>query len=332
MSTSVTLPIFGTTVTTWDPSDTSCVQSQVASKFDPAWCDSALNLPNSSSIGTSPTFTAAPTFWFHYELQTTSFNGPSNDLVWQMLNGATVVADCHVSGTAVAYAYTFRTLQSGTLTAVGTSVVVSASALNRFDVGLVGNTGSGSLTVASFGTQVFSVTGLNHSGFTGVTQMKISAGNAPFENSWWSQTILDTTSTIGRNVKTVRQDTLSATNTSWVATLAEISKPVNSDSTFCSSPTAAQNFSAYQSTLNLAGFTILAIGAGLRIKREDSSGPQNAKLLIRSNGTNYNSGTISTVGLGYQAAFNSWTSDPNTSSSWTAAHADTAETGGTSVT
>ena len=71
---------------------------------------------------------------------------------------------------------------------------------------------------------------------------------------------------------------------------------------------------------------MLGVGVGVRALC-GSTGPQNLQLALRTGGANYLSGTDFALSTGFQASAYTWTTDPATSASWTAANAQAVEGG-----
>jgi hypothetical protein len=318
MSTATTLPFMGGEMGSFDPLDNGANESTASvgglPSYDSAFSRCSIQVVQYSLGITSPTWTAASTFWFNAclfdpgELGTTTLT---------FLNGATVVAK--LVNSFQTPTYTLSTLQSGVLTSVGT-IHMPASIRNLLVIGLVSNTASGSVQVYLAGTLVLSVTGLNHSGFTGVTQVNPIGGA-----TYWSEIICDTIPHVGGRLKTFPIDTVSATNTGFTGAVTDVNEVVYSDATFVYATANAQISTYYANGFSLGTYTIRAVAVGCRALR-GATGPQNLENAIRVGGANY-VGSSTALGIGYQAVTHSWTTNPNTSAAWTASGAQATEGG-----
>lgn len=328
------LPFFGGTLSGFDPADSNCIESTAAGAYDPNYATCALSL-NVGSSGTSPTWPAAATFWMRF-----SFNvgiPVSGFPIWsavQFLHTGTVVMQLNLAWSGLTFGWAIQpyTLQSGTLTQVGSNFYWYP-ALNFFDINVVGGSASGGLTLYSAGTRtVASGSGLNHSGWSGVDQIKL-IGPPSFDGGpdYFSEVICDSTSTIGRRLRYDRLNTNSAVNTGWTGGVTNINEIPTTDNSPLTAGSASLVSTFFENGLNLGTATVLARGVSARMRTESGAGPQNIQLAIRSGATNYFSSSI-LANADFQASFNSWTTDPNTSVFWTDSAAASAESGVNSVT
>lgn len=321
------LPFMGGTLSSFDPSDTGVVESTSGGTYDPAWATCSLSV-NYASIATSPKWPAAATFWARFFTQGgVSVSGVVTFTMVEFFHTGTVVARLVATeiNISAGFSWNLYTLQGASMTLVGS--FIRPWALNPFDINVVGNTASGSAALYSNNTLVFSASGLNHSAWAGVDQVKFygpTAVNSP-PISYFSEIICDTTSTVGRRLRYDRLNTNSATNTGWTGGVSNINEIPTNDATFISSGTATQISTFYENGLNLGSFNILARGVAARMWVE-GAGPPKIQLAIRNGGNNYTSTAIAAA-TGAQAAFNSWTTDPSTGLAWTDSGAQSAESG-----
>lgn len=332
MSTTIaSLPWFGGELSSVDPSDSTVGEVTSAGTYittangpnGQSWARCAVAVVGgSSAYFTTPNFpTGASTFWDHWAGipgqpgQGTHYNG---QIITQYFNGATevarITADRVVSSTNTYY---FYTLQNGVMTLCGS--FTCPEAVQIFDIQFVSNSTSGQLVAYLNGSQRFATAAnLNHSAWNGITQIKrlgVTFSPGVNNNTYWSEMICDTTSTIGRRLYTVRIDTISGTNAGFTSgAVTDINETVLNDTTYIASGTAAQIDTFYMNGNNLGSFSILAKGVAARCLTQVGA-PQNLQLAVRSGSTNYFSSTIA-VGPGFQSFFNSWTTDPNTSAAW----------------
>ena len=261
--------------------------------------------------------------------------GTSNAVI--LYNGSTAVSQLAVtmSGQGGTGTVQLQTLQGGTMTNVGSAASISPN-LQTVDVQVTaGASGTASLYIG--GTLVASGSSLNHTGFTGVTQIGLYGLNQSSAQAYafYSQVICDTTSTVGRFLITDNFDTESAVNTGWTGSggatkLADINDVPNNDATFIYAASASLTDTFYQSTLSLGTYTILGRAVSARA-RVQGAGPANIKLTTRVSGTNYVTANIA-LGAGYTATAYTWAVNPATSGAWSPSAAAGVELGVQSAT
>lgn len=315
MSTVTTLPFVGGEMGSFDPQDNGAVEDTTAGHFRSAFARCGIKVSQASSGFKSPTWTAAATFWTHCTLYPSNSSANTDTLLF--LNAGTTVAKMQQShgGTDVSTAALY-TLQSGVMTLVGT-FNVPESITNQLDFQIVGNTASGSAAVYVAGTQILSVGSLNHSGFTGVTQIQCLgvAGS-----NWWSELICDTVPHVGGALYTFPLNTNGPTQ-NWTGGVGNIDEIVYDDTTFIFSSTNAAISVFTASAASLSGFFIRGVGVGVRMLAGASSALTHAKPVIRSGATNFPIGSSVVINTGYQAVAAFSATDPHTSVTWTATNA-----------
>lgn len=327
------LPFFGGTLSGFDPSDSGITEVTSAGTYDTNYATCSLQVgPNST--GTSPTWPVASTFWCRllFKLGTPISGFPVFNGI-TLLHTGTIVAQLKFSWAGGHWAVELDTLQSGSLSIVG-SQFGWFPGLNFFDINVVGNSASGSAALYSNSTLTSSnATGLNHAGFAGVDQIQLQGGSNNLSPTamYFSEVIADTTSTVGRRLRTDRLNTNSATNTGWTGSVTNINEIPTTDNSPLTAAASNLTSTFFENGLALGNITPLARGVSARMKREDASGPQHIAMVIRAGATNFPSTNIP-ASLGYSAAFNSWTTNPHTSANWTATNASAAENGVKSLT
>jgi len=326
------LPFFGGELSTFVASDSNTTETTNATYFNSTYSRCAVACLGSATFARSPSWPSAADFWMHDVLYSGNYNGGGSP-IFIFYNGATVVAQIVMSGSNPSC--TAYTLQSGSLTSVGT-FHIELQLLNTLDIHIVAG-GSGSFTVYVAGAQLFTSTGLNHSGWSGITSLAFSGWNGQYGNAVdtnHSQVICDTTSTVGRILITDVFDTESSTNDAWTGVgtskLTSVTQIPYNDADYMYAATTGLADTFYQSTLNLGTYNVLARGVGARARLQ-GAGPANIELCLRSAGTNYVSSPIALT-TGYDSYFNSWTTDPATSSTWTPSAAAAIELGVKSLT
>lgn len=290
--------------------------------WDPAYARCSIQVGAASNGARSPTWASAAAFYWIGTAFTTG--GVLSTLpALQLLSGATVVCDIIQ---APDNTVTVRTLQGGVLTAAGTLNVLNGIR-NRIGLALIGNSAAGSVTGYLADTQVFTATGLNHAGWTGVTQIVLRGGSGNF---YWSEVASDIVPHIGDRVWTYPIDSNSGVNTGWTGSVSDVDEIVTDDSTFIGAPTAALVSTFYANGFNMGTKNVVSVMTGSRAKKS-LTGPSALKNTIRVDGANASGPTIA-LDVGYQACCTSWNTNPVLSGAWVAADAQTIEAGDTSVT
>lgn len=331
MSTVTVLPFGGGEMGSFDPSTNAVVES-VGASHNATYARCAIDIPSGNWM-TSPTWTAASTFWFHADLAVgLPFDPATDGYVLQFLNGANEVMRMTATG-ETSMTWKFYTRQSAVMTLAGSFTVPTFGVgYNTYDFGIVAG-GAGTFSAYSAGTQMFSVIGLDHSSWSGVTQVKLfSCGDAfgASTDAAWSQVICDSTPHIGDRLWTYPIDTNSAVNTGWTGDVSDIDEIVYNDANFIGAPSAALVRTFFANGFNLGAKNIVAVLTGSRAKKA-ATGPSALKNTIRVNGANASGPTIN-LDVGFQACCNSWTTNPTLGGAWVAANAQTVEAGDTSVT
>ena len=333
------LPFFGGEMSSFDTTSALVGETTAGGTFNSSFSRCSILLQDQVSTMTTPSWPSASAFWLHF-LGTGSYGnafGTANTIA-TFYSGATIVAKLIFTLSGLTnVTVTAQTLQGGSLTTVsGSGSVTYNGTLSTIDVNLVAGA-SGSIAVYGQGTLMFSASSLNHAGFSGVTSVTFAGltdgGFVRF--NYMSQIICDTTSTVGRYLLTDNFDTESGVNTGWTGAggaskLADINEIVTTDTTYIYAGSTGLTDTFYQSGLSYGTYTVLARGVSARA-RVQGAGPANIKLAVRVSGANYVSAAIG-VNAGYQACFNSWATNPATSSAWNASAAASAEVGVQSLT
>lgn len=325
-STITDLPFFGGELSTFDPLDASTLETTTAGSFDATKARCSIKVLLSSSGFTSPKWANASPYWNNFEIFFSGATTPDLQSIFYFYdNAGTLIADIQEQSVGVGPTLTMRTLQGGVMTAVGSSVAFGAGTLQRVSVKLVAGAG-GSVEFYLSGTLRWTATGLNHSGWAGVGQIKGTGSFAGGQDIFYSQLIGKATSTVGNFVITDDLDTESgAPNNAWTGDVGDINEIVLNDATFIFTDTADDISTFYDSTLDLGTYNVLARGVASRTRVQDA-GPTGCQLVLESGGTNYFS-TTKTLATGFEALFNSWTLNPNGNVVWTVATAENTKGG-----
>jgi len=336
--TTVSLPFFGGELTSFLALNNMVSENTSTIYYNATYSRCALTTTGYYALASSPSWSAASTFWMHCVVSMT-YGYPSNPSgnVILFYNGATVVAQVVAVSGQTTYTLQLQTLQAGVMTNVGSAQTFNTASgsayLYTLDFQLVAGA-SGSAQFYVNGSSVASGSSLNHSAWSGVTQIVLGSTQDTFINSaatfGWSQIICDTTSTLGRYLITDQFDTESATNTGWsgyggASKLADINEVPLDDTTYIQAGTTGLIDTFYQSTLSLGSYYILGRGVAVRARQQDS-GPANIKLAIRGASANYTSSQFALT-AGFQPVTYMWTTNPATSGSWTPTTASAIELG-----
>lgn len=151
----------------------------------------------------------------------------------------------------------------------------------------------------------------------GVAKVRLHAG---LFDRHWSQIIVADEPTIGMRLFTMYPSGAGATS-QFTGSYAAVDEIAYSDSDYVFSDTNG-DVSTFAGTLvgALIGYTIRSVGASARAKC-GAGGPQNLRLVLRSGGVNYPSGSDIPLDVGYTANQVVWETDPNTTLDWTATDA-----------
>lgn len=331
MSATVTLPFVGGEMSSFDPADSNTVEVTTAGTYDPSFARCSIRVLGSVSYANSPLWAAAGTFWDHAVFSLNLQGGSSQQTIKAFMRSGVNVLEVRtaINGTFTELLSVY-TLQSGVMTLAG-SFSIDINTLYAMDIKLVAG-GSGSVTVYMSGTQRFTATGLNHSGFTGVDQIQIRGQNVSGTGSYccWSELICDTVPHIGDRLRTYPIDTASAVNTGFTGSVSNIDEIVYNDATFVFATANGQISTYYASGFSLGTYNIASVGVAARAQC-GLTGPQNMQIAIRVGATNFMSSTIA-LAVGYQACTNVWTTNPHAGAVWVASTAQAIEGGMEAIT
>lgn len=312
MAVTVALPYGGESHSSHDFSSNSVSDPAMSGVAGAATC---IQVPP-VSYAITPHWNAAPTFWCHYYVGQNGlpFNPAGNDYHLDFLDSfGTVVLRVLISG-ETNMQFDFYTLQGGGLTYVDTVTLAMAySPFQNFDIGLVAGSG-GSLTLAVAGLLRWRHTGLNHSAFSGVSQVKHRAFGDNYGTSTgagWCQMFYAATPTIGVTLNHFLQDTNSAVNVGWTGNVGNVNTVPSSDANPLISGTAGQISTFYKAGQSVgSGQSILGVLGTARMLVA-GSGPPNIEIAQRVGGANYVSPTFP-GDITYQACGYFWANNPHT--------------------
>ena len=195
--------------------------------------------------------------------------------------------------------------------------------LTKFDLHVIyGGAGVGQIRVFFDGALVYGYSGdlTTNSAITGFSGFKFGGStntSGASDGTYWSEIIVSDTDTRSLNLVTLAPSANGNAFTFDSGSAASINETTLDDSTLIASATAGQ---LAQFTVNTAGITntpaVKAVVVTARAAK-GGSGPQNAKMVVRSGGVDSSSATLALpAALGHtQAVF---ATNPNTGASWTA--------------
>lgn len=320
MSTLVQLPFAGGELSSFD-AESNRFREEVAPpnaalRFDGTRARCCLSVGGNTG-GSTPRWAEAANFWFHandflcggnltagvYHL---NFYDEDDIEVFRI-----ALSNGPSAGISTCY-FNFYTLQAGVMTYLRT-YLCPAQTYQTIDINLVAGA-DGVLGFYNAGVEQFRVTGLSHSGFGGVSRVRLGGGyivDAGIGNSGasWSEVICDDRSHIGDRLRTLPIDTNSAANTGFTGTVTDINEVVTTDVGFINSVANGDISTFYANGYSFAANYTTAFIVAARAKAGESGGPQNLQLASRVSGANYVSETIA-LGIGYQAATHGWRTNP----------------------
>lgn len=317
----------------------SPVSVTTGGRFDAAWSDSAITLPDPFAIQV-PLFTAAAnilsattvvvgeTLFFHCEM----FNGQNSQGIdigviefrdsagfpWLSLRS-------FGSSDSYRIAWNSGTGASPVWTSLGANITITFGVISTIDFSVT----LGSPHTANFyvNTSLFRTGTFTQALFTNVAGVRLAGtkSSASNNNHFYSQILCARDlSTIGAKVRTSRASGAGNSN-DWSGTFANINEPINSDATVQSAVSAGLKSTHAMSDITVtAGFEIRSIFHWLRAKN-DGSAPNNIKSVLRHGGADYATGNLSGLTVGYSPIGARYDTDPLlsnwTQSSWNAIEA-----------
>lgn len=121
--------------------------------------------------------------------------------------------------------------------------------------------------------------------------------------------------TIGSKVRYSRP-TANGTNTAWSGVFTDVNEAIGNDVTLNSSASAGQRETHAMGDVTVpAGYLLPTVFHWMRAKN-DGAAPANIKSVLRSGGTDYSTGNLSGVGLGFAAVGARYDTDPATAAAW----------------
>jgi hypothetical protein len=308
----------GASMSRFSPLDSNAFESTDASGFQSDIGAFAIKIASAHSGVESEHWAEAADLWIHachYNDNTDGFFSTADCIEIVSEAGVTLARCRPVYTSSGVFNYKWWTLQGGVETVVGTATGTTG-AVRTLDVNLVGNTASGSLAFYINGTQLLSVSGLNHSGFTGGAYVRLGgSASSGSPRAYWSEVAAASHSLIGKRFETRRPTGNSAANLGYGAgDYSTVDDITYSDVDGITSASANEVRTFTYDATNANGWAIDAVGPSDRVKA-GATGPQNEQKALRIGSTNYFSSTKALT-PGYSPKGGIWETDPSTSAAW----------------
>jgi hypothetical protein len=246
--------------------------------------------------------------WLHCEFtMSTSSSSSAFTTFVSLYNGATEVFRLERSG--VGY-LRMQALIASVWTTVGSETAATWGGFGSrevIDVHIVGNSGTGTATLYTAGSERTTATANLASVASIDTLRTFGSSNAT------SQFIVADEPTIGWRLATYYPNGNGAATT-WIGDYTSVDELDYTDADFIYSATANEVETFTCTGPALTGYVVRAVGVYARAKC-GVGGPQNIQLALRVNGTNYFSGTKA-LSVGYNNVGHIWTQNPDTAADW----------------
>jgi hypothetical protein len=307
------------------PADASTTDT-TAGGYDSAFCRGSVYVYSlGNGVGSyfeSEHITETSEVFFHADWYQDAWFNPE-DVVTFFDGAGLAVFRLRVSNSSMLCQAQYLASDGTTWTNIGSSFTTLLDTRNTIDIHM-NAANPGTVSVYMSGTERSTGTAdLSHIG--GVAYYRIRSSL----NSYWSQMLLSTESTIGHRLKTVPPTGAGAT-TDWTGTFNEIDEIPYNDADFVNSSTNGQVELFSHGTTIPSGYRVKAVIVAARAKR-GSTGPSNLQLALQSGGTTYTSSSKA-LGLGYGAYTAVWENDPATAAPFTASAIETLQFGVKAIT
>jgi hypothetical protein len=318
------------------PSDAGINEATTAlggagASYDSAFARCYLNCVGSSSYGLVSLTAAQTDLWTHFDLD--QYNASASATlrtVAEWLN-ASSVAKIRLQTSWSSDSWSMDWHNGSAWVNLG-SWTADGETRQTLDFHFVVNSATGSANAYMSGTNRMAVTSVDFSTIASLQYLKLYGNTVAINgNNGVSQIIMATESTIGMRVMTAYAANTGSTD-QWTGSYTSIDETVYSDADFIYT-TAADQVEVFSPTLvgSLTGYVVRAVAVTARAKK-DGTGPANIRMALRSNGTNYFSGSDIALDVAYGAHYTVWETDPNTSAAWTTAAASAFQFGVKSIT
>jgi hypothetical protein len=312
----VSILAFGGEMGFFLPSDANVIEKTAATGnfYDHSYARCYTSVKGGSSYKDSPAISSQTNFWFHDDIQQTK-NTNSTTLVRliEFLDSGGV-AWVRLTGNT-SDVWQMERWDGSAWVSVG-SCVATWDALQTLDIHIVSSTASGTINLYMSGTARILSGTVNLSGFSGVAKVRtwgvVRGINCEIGHS---QMVLASESTIGMRVGTIVM-TGNGANTDFTGDYTGIDEAVYNDGDEINSGTANQ-VELYTGTPvpSFTGYTIRALAITARAKNSGAA-PTKMRFMLRSGGTNYDSGSDITLDVAYGNFCKVWETNPATSAAF----------------
>lgn len=240
-------------------------------------------------------------------------NNPNNFYVQLNDSSGNPWVRCYGSGQMM---YNSGTGASPVWTNLGTSAgQIAFSTAIPIDIKIdIAAGGTHTATLFYANVQVMAPTTFTASGMTNLSSAILTGSNLIFSEIMATEDL----STIGGHVFTKRAAG-AGTHTDWAGTYTDINEQVTNDNTINQATTAGLVQTYPMANVALPnGYAISSVFNWVRAKNNGNA-PVNIKSVVRRGGTDYTSGNLSSVGVGFGGAGARYDVDPSTSAAWTQA-------------
>lgn len=300
------------------PSDSNSLEATSSGKYNGSFARCTTAIFGGSAYSDSPAITAQSNFWLHCDVfqdsGVTSLTTQSPIIELLDSGGISVLRlTCSWLSSGSSGTWQIEHWNGTSWTALG-NCTAAPGALQTIDIHVVSNTASGSMDFYMAGTKRIASGTLNLSTTTGITKVRTWGTTRGIRNDTWvSQMVLASESTIGMCVGTIYMSGQGVTHTFDVGGFANIDEIAYSDADFDKSGTAGQiELFAGTSVFNFSGYSIRALALTLRGKT-DGSAPTKFRFQLRSGGVVYDNGADLTLDFGYGNFCAVWENNPATS-------------------
>lgn len=211
----------------------------------------------------------------------------------------------------------FKVNAAGTSTQLGSNFTLtfSTTILDKLDINIV-DSASGSVAIYLNGISIFTFSGdTTTDGVSTIANIRLQQYGS---NTDWSEIIISDADTRTMSLQTLAPVANGNTHNfdTGSPAAANVNEVTLNDATLDGSTTAGQIDQYTIPAIASGTYTIMAIGVSARM-RKGTSGPSKADLNVRSGGSDFFSSdqVLTTAFADY---INWWTTDPNTSATWTA--------------
>lgn len=327
----MTVLFVGSEMSAFTPSD-STVKERTSTPivYDSSFSRCSIECVGSTTYAEGLPSASATDIWIHFSLASGDAVGSTSSTRFRWYDSS------NNERIRLAYAEDDKTVtinywNGSAFVSAGTFSLEMLDTGQTFDLHVVCNSGSGSITVYVAGTarleasvSTTSITNLRKFRFVGATVASLDC------QTWFSQVIVADEPTIGWRLVTRYASGAGAT-TDWTGAYTEIDETIYSDADFINSSVADQVELFTNSGPSLTGYSVRAVGVSSRIRR-GASGPQNCRMALRVAGTTYFSGSDIALGLAYAPVQTIWETDPATTADWLASTIGSIQFGVKSIT